>query len=230
MKEYIGHQGILVMTAALIVAAAGCRTGTSAAGATPEAALKAYAAALRAGDVDRAYALMSRGYQKRFGEKDFKRILKENQEEVTRTAEHLDRRAERVKVEANLRYDQDGQGLKLVLEKGQWKIASNPLDFYGQRTPAQALRSFIRAIEKRRYDIVLRFVPAKWAESMTVEKLRKQWEGDQREEVATLIKNLKANLDATIHVSGDTATMAYGEHFEVRFVRENGRWMIADPD
>ena len=32
---------------------------------------------------------------------------------------------------------------KLVMEKGRWKIASDPIDFYSQRTPAEALRSLL---------------------------------------------------------------------------------------
>ena len=38
-------------------------------------------------------------------------------------------------------------------------IASNVVDFYDQSTPRAALRSFVRAMERERYDVVLRMVP-----------------------------------------------------------------------
>ena len=135
----------------------------------------------------------------------------------------------KTRIQAMVRYD-NGESLKLEVEKGRWKIASDPTDFYSQKTPEDALRSFVRAIERKRYDIVLRFVPAKWADAMTVGKLKKQWEGGKQKEVKAMIKLLKENLKAPIHRSGDRATMPYGEKSEVRFVLEEGVWKIEDPD
>jgi hypothetical protein len=196
----------------------------------PEATLKAYAAALKSGKYDRAYALMSESFRKRHNMQDFVRMLKENDTEVKYSASKLAATSPKeVIVEANLTYG-DEDRLKLVMEKGTWKMASDPIDFYSQRTPADALRSFIRAIEGRRYDVVMRFVPEKWAESMTEAKLKQQWEGDKRGEVKLLLKNLKANLAAPINQQGNTATMPYGDKFEVHFIREDGTWKIEDPD
>ena len=137
--------------------------------------------------------------------------------------------AERVETEAKLVFGEN-EVLRWVVENGTWKIASDPTNFYGQSTPAEALRSFVRALESRRYDIVLRFVPAKLADSVTEEKLRREWEGEKREEVTLLLMNLKANLNSPIHQSGNRATMPYGEKYEVRFVREEGVWKVEDPD
>ncbi len=196
----------------------------------PEATLKAYGAALKSGKYDQAYALMSESFRKRHNMQDFVRMLKENDTEVKYSASKLAATSPReVIVEANLTYG-DEDRLKLVMEKGTWKMASDPIDFYSQRTPAEALRSFIRAIEGRRYDVVMRFVPEKWAESMTEAKLKQQWEGDKRGEVKLLLKNLKANLAAPINQQGNTATMPYGDKFEVHFIREDGTWKIEDPD
>lgn len=195
----------------------------------PEDVLRAYAEAVSARDYDRAYRLMSDAFRKRYDRKEFVRLLQENPDEIEGTMKQLRQRAASVQVEARVEYG-ESENLKLVVEDGTWKIASDPLDFYGQRTPAEALRSFVRALERKRYDIVLRFVPSKWADAMTVDKLRQEWEGNKRDEVGTLIKNLKANLHAPIHESGDTASMPYGDKYEVRFVREDGLWKIEDPD
>ena len=195
----------------------------------PDEVLRLYAEAVSAKEYDRAYALMSDAFRKRHDRKEFVRLLAENPGEIQAGVKQLRQKASSVQVEARLEFG-DAEGLKLVIEDGSWKIAQNPLDFYGQSTPAEALRSFVRALERKRYDIVLRFVPSKWADGMTVDKLREEWEGAKKDEVGTLIKNLKANLGASIHQTGDTATMPYGDKFEVRFVREEGVWKIEDPD
>ncbi len=212
----------------LLLGGAGCPAPATTS-ARPEDALTAYAEAVLAGKVDRAYELMSEAYRKRYDKKEFARMLREHPADVQASMKQLQAKATEVQVEARVELA-EADSLKLVVENGAWKIATDPTDFYSQRTPADALRSFVRALERRRYDIVLRFVPAKWAETMTVEKLRQEWEGQKKDEVGSLIKNLKANLNAPIHVAGDTANMPYGEKFEVRFVREDGIWKIEDPD
>jgi hypothetical protein len=195
----------------------------------PQETLEIYAKAVQAGKYDRAYKLMSESFRKQYSQKEFVRLLQQNATEVKFNANRLLGKPRSIRVQASFVYGDD-ERLKLVKEQGSWKIATDPVDFYSQRTPAEALRSFIRAIERQRYDIVLRFVPAKWAESMTEEKLRQQWEGTKRREVIQLIKNLKANLNAPIHKSGNGATMPYGDNHEVSFVREDGIWKIEDPD
>jgi hypothetical protein len=205
----------------------GCPSATPAS--SPESVLNEYADAVQSGALDRAYSLMSLPYRKRYDKKDFIRMLQENPAEVKSLAQQLKVKAQQVEMEAQLEFGEN-ETLKLVVENGAWKVATDPLDFYSQRTPAEALRSFVRALERRRYNIVLRFVPSKWADTMTVEKLRREWEGEKKDEVATLIKNLKANFNAPIHQSGNTATMPYGEKLEVRFLLEDGVWKVEDPD
>ena len=195
----------------------------------PDQALRAYARALEQKDHDRAYAMMSNEFRKKYTRDDFVRMLREHDTELKRSLAQLKGSPRKVRLQARVSYG-EGDSLKLVLDDGKWRIASDPVDFYSQRTPAEALRSFIRAVERRRYDVVLRFVPNKWAESMTLDKLKQQWEGGKREEVESLLKNLKANLGAPIHRTGDRATMPYGDRFEVRFIKEDGVWKIEDPD
>lgn len=195
----------------------------------PAAVLREYARALAAERYDDAYQLMSHEYRKRHTRAEFARMLKERPDELKQILAQLQLRPRQIDVSAQVGYG-DGASLKLTAERGVWRLDSDPLDFYGQRTPSEALRSFVRAIERRRYDVVLRFVPKKWADAMTADKLRAQWEGDKKEELTRLLKNLKANLGAPIEEDGDAATMPYGENFKVAFVREDGVWKIADPD
>jgi len=104
------------------------------------------------------------------------------------------------------------------------------LDFYSQSTPRDALRSFVRAIERNRYDVILQFVPSEYRERMSADGLRTLWEGDKREEIQQLLENLRTSLDEPIEETGDRATMQYMDRFTCRFVREDGLWRIEDPD
>jgi hypothetical protein len=65
---------------------------------------------------------------------------------------------------------------------------------------------------------------------MTEAKVRDQFEGEKREEVSQMMRLLGAHLDSPIEQDGDKARMPYGERFEVKLVREDGVWKVADPD
>jgi hypothetical protein len=195
-----------------------------------EAVISAYAQAVQTGAWRKAYALTSSSFQKRYNEEEFVRLLLENKADLREFGAKLQQRAERVHLEATL-IPNEGGALLLVQEQGEWKIASSPLEFYSQRTPAEAIRSFIKAIERRRYDIIVeRFVPAKRARTLTKEMVQHYFEGEERDEAALLLRNLKANIDASIHLSGNTATMPYGERSMVRFLLEDGLWKIENPN
>ena len=196
----------------------------------PLAAVDAYAAALRAGDYGGAYDLMSARYRREHSRDDFVRMMKDSPQEVKQTASRLTSSNRRVDVAARFVYDDLRDELPLILEDGGWKIASDPLEFYPQDTPNHALRSFVRAVELKRYDVVLRFVPNRWRQEMTEAKVREQFEGDKRDEVVQMMRLLSANLENPIEQEGDKARMPYGERFEVKFVREDGVWKVSDPD
>jgi hypothetical protein len=131
----------------------------------------------------------------------------------------------RIEVEVDL-----GQKLTLVLEAGQWRVAAQPFDLTAQDTPRAALRSFVRAVELRRYDALLRLIPNRYRAGVTVDKLREYWEGERRAENQALLKAVRAHIDAPIVETGDEARMPYGESAEVRFLREDGAWKVEDID
>lgn len=194
----------------------------------PKDALRAYASALARKDYAAAYEMMEAAYRKQHDLAEFTRLLKGSPRAGERLASEL-RGAGQVTLHARFSYGK-GQEVRLVEHSGAWRIAGDPTAFYGQATPRDALRSFVRAMRHRRYEIVLRFVPARWAGSMTTAKLQKLWEGEKRNEVEILLSELEANLTSPIQVEGDKATMAYGDRKTVRFVREDGIWKIEDPD
>ena len=210
-----------VLAGAALVA--GCAHPT----AGPTASVAAFAAAVDRRDYKAAYALTSSDYQKRVPLAAFRAEVDARAAAGRPLAEALVPRAPaapRVSLELA-----DGDALPLVQEDGGWRIDAPPLDPWPRRTPRAALRSFVRALSERRYDVLVRFAPARYRVGLTAEKLRQMWEGERKAENQRLLSELRANLTAPIVELGDEAHMPYGDH-EVRFQREEGAWTIADPD
>ena len=46
----------------------------------------------------------------------------------------------------------------------------------------------------------------------------------------TLMNTLEANVDEPIVERGNDARMAYGDRYEVKFVKEDGVWKLKDLD
>ncbi|MBC7171448.1 MAG: hypothetical protein H5U40_03430, partial [Polyangiaceae bacterium] len=214
------------MRASVVCLALGVLVASSACGGrrhhrTPESALEAFSKALREGDYDAAHRLLAAGYRDEVSRDELRERLERNPDERAELIALLAHPSGESEVTAEVPYG-DGDLLRLRLENGHWRIVGNVFDFYDQSTPRAALRSFVRAISRRRYDVVLRFVPRSDSEGMTEERLREAWEGPNRESIARLIENLRENLDNPIVRSGDHATMAYGDRFTAELIFEDG--------
>jgi hypothetical protein len=210
---------------AALLAALGC--ARRAAG--PSDTLAAFGAALERGDVAAAYALTSDDFRARTPLAAFKAEVEEGGAATRDAARALRERkpasAPRAQVEVA-----PGEVLALVEERGAWRVDGHPFEAWGQRTPRAALRTFVRAIEAHRYDVVLRLVPARQRVAVTADALRLYWEGAGSGERLEGLRQLKAALGAPIAESGDEARMPYGDRAEARLVREDGLWKIEDPD
>ena len=193
----------------------------------PVASVAAFAAAVDRRDYTAAYALTSADYQKRVPLAAFRAEVDAQGAAGRPLAQRLTPRtptATRLGLEIA-----DDETLALVQEGGAWRLDAPPLDPFPRRTPRAALRSFVRALDQRRYDVLLRFAPGRYRAGLTAEKLRQMWEGERKAENQKLLADLRANLNAPIVELGDEAHMPYGEHV-VQFLREDGAWTIADPD
>ena len=195
----------------------------------PTDTLHAYSQALRSKDYERAYSMMSESYQAKHSKEDFVRMMKESEQEAAETAQMLSAQKKEVEISAQFTFGL-GDELRFVQEDGEWRLATNPLGFYSQATPREALRSFLRAYDLKRWDVMLRFVPTKYRERMTVEKMRQQFAGEHREEIESMMNLLRANLDEPITDKGNEARMPYGDRHEVKFVLEEGKWKVQDLD
>jgi hypothetical protein len=209
-------------------AALGCDTG-EAPPATPEATVMAFARALNSNKPESAYALMSNEYKQRVSLDQFKKKLEGNAQETLEISNALGHVRKPAEQEAVVVYDDDLE-LRLRREGERWLIATNVVDFYDQSTPRAALRSFVRAMERKRYDMVMRLIPKADQEGITTDRMEQAWAGEQREEVERMLSNLRQHIDDPIEVIGNHATMPYGDQLRVQFVREGDAWKIEDPE
>lgn len=202
--------------------------GPSRGPASPRDTLTEYAQALRDGRAKDAYALLSDEARKSMSFEAFERMVKEDPEETRAIADALRRPSEPAAITATVTAP-DGHVLSLRYEDGGWHIDRSAIDLYAQDTPEAALSSFVRAFERKRWDVLLRFVPDAKKEGLDEKKLRTAFEGEQREEVERLTQAVKAALPtASIELLGDRATMSYGTAGTVELVREHGAWKVEE--
>jgi hypothetical protein len=210
---------------AALIAAGACSHAASG----PAEALSQFGSALEQGDLDRAYALMSESYRKRVSLAEFKKHMKISPEEARADGRVVRENAGRwgARVEVVVGGD---ERLTLVREGSAWRLDRPPFDPFGQGTPRSALRTFIRAIEGRHWEVLVELAPARYRGEITPAKVRSYWEAQGDERTRTLLRDLRLALDAPILEEGDEALLRYGSGRQVRFVREEGAWRIESPE
>ena len=124
----------------------------------PSDTLRAYAQALEQGRVDDAYRLLSDEAKRSMSLDAFRRAVRENPEDAVEIARAIARPSSDPVVTATVTVP-NGEELLLVFEGGRWRIDASAVDLYGQATPRQAMLGFLRAVDRKRYDVVLRYVP-----------------------------------------------------------------------
>lgn len=146
-----------VVAAGIVTAStAGCSSSTYEQG--PNDALRGYARALEEGRVDDAYNFLSDDAKRSMSLEAFRRAVTENPTEVMEVARSLTRPTTDPLVVATLTVP-SGEELRMVFEDGRWRVDASAVDLYSQATPRLALVGFIRAFERKRYDVILRYVP-----------------------------------------------------------------------
>jgi len=216
----------------IALAAASCSAGAGCAGSRaedPQSILRSYSHALEEGRSEDAYRMLSDEARRGISLEAFRRMVKDNPEEVREIAKALARPTATPVVTATVT-SSNGQELQLVLEGGKWRVEATAIDLYAQDTPRHAIQGFVRAVERKRYDVVLKFVPDSHKEGLDPSKLKTAWEGHDKEEIEHVVSSLKQALpSASIEETGDRATMAYGAG-TMQLVRERGLWKIEDFD
>ena len=213
----------LLAVAGLCLSVAGCASSTP----SPDAALRSYARALEEGRADDAYRMLSIEARRGVTRQAFGQLLRDNPAEAKELGRALQRPSLPPVVTARVTAA-GGYEIDLVLEKGRWVLDGSAVDLYAQDTPRHAVQSFVRAVEQKRYDVVLRFVPLGHVEGLTPALIKASWEGPERSELlATLVAIKQALPTAAIEQTGEHAAMSYGNG-ALALLRENGVWKIED--
>jgi hypothetical protein len=195
----------------------------------PSAVLHSYARALEDGRADDAYRMLSDDARRGTSLEAFRRMVKDDPDEVREIGKSLERPTSAPVVTAKVT-GPTGQELDLVLEKGAWKVDATAIDLYAQDTPRRAVQGFVRALDRKRYDVILRYVPEAHKEGLDAAKLQSAWEGHDKDEMEQVLSSLKQSLPAAkIEETGDHATLPYGAG-TMQLVREHGLWKIEDFD
>lgn len=195
----------------------------------PQSALRAYARALEEGRSDDAYRMLSDDARRNVTLAAFRKSVKDSPEEARELGRALTRPVAAPVVTAKIT-SETGQELDLVLENGRWRVDHAAVDLYAQDTPRRAIQGFLRALERKRYDIILRYVPESHKDGLSVAKLKTAWEGPDKDEMQKLLVAIKQSLpNASIEEAGERATMSYGTG-TVQLVKERGSWKIEDFD
>lgn len=210
------------LLSALVVSCGPSRVPRSA-----EATIAAYAAALQARDEAAALRLLTSAEQRRLGPEALARALAAQPREADELAAAL-RRAPPARVYAEIALE-DGRTLRLEQEHDGFRLVDPLTRFYAQTSPRAALRSFVRAVERGRWDVVRALMPNSAQRGLAPEALERALAAE-RESLSRAAAQLASGDGAAIEVVGDRATMAYGESFTARFLREDGLWKLEDPD
>ncbi len=121
----------------------------------------------------------------------------------------------------------EGGGARLVFEDGAWKIDSDLIDFYPQSTPNEAMASFKKAFEKKRWDVLAQLMPSKYMSQDDAKVLEKHWGDPQaRAEMEKIIMVLGDHLDDEVTMEGNRGVLSFAPQHSVELLKERGKWVI----
>lgn len=124
-----------------------------------------------------------------------------------------------------------GQGgpVPIVWTDAGWRFEEDPTDFYGQGTPRQALRAFVRATHRARWDVLVDLAPLRYRVGLSASDLEEAWTGGEyAEALAAARDRLEAGLDGPIYVDAEQAVLPLDADHSARLELEGDRWVVVD--
>jgi len=183
----------------------------------PQETLRRYIKAVDADHPAEAYALMDESVRKQMTPTEFAARWKTLRLELQAQAVQLKPLlAKPVKARAQVTFPSGGRA-SLTYVDDRWKIDDGVALSGGAATPADALKAFIRAVESRNYELVMRFMARSVRESI---------ERDITERLA----KLRQALNQEIEVTGGRARLQYDPRYKIELIQEEGEWRILDLD
>lgn len=183
----------------------------------PQETLRRYAKAVEADRPEEAYALMDESVRKQMTPSEFAARWKGLRAELLSQSTLLKAAAEKpIRARAQVTLPNGGHA-NLSLTNESWRIEDGVAFSGGAATPADALRAFIRAVESRNYEAVMRLL---------ARSVRENIERDIAERTA----KLKRSLNQEIEVTGGRARLQYDAKYKIELIQEEGEWRIQDLD
>ncbi len=182
----------------------------------PKVAAASFAAAAKAGDSERIYALLSRDAQRDFGREGTRRLVAESKPELARQGAALLAPGTHVEAVAEIRFE-DGESALLELEGGLFRLSSLGTVPSGARSPVEALGDFRRALARRSYPALLGVLSLETREAL-------------ESDLSSLVEGLESPQTLDVKVSGENAVVTVPGGHQVKLKREAGVWKIQDFD
>jgi len=182
----------------------------------PQVAAASYAAAARAADSERIYALLSSEAQRDYGREGTRKLVAEAKAELDRQGAALQSATPHVEASAEIRFE-DGESALFELEDGVFRLSSLGTVPSRPRSPSEALGDFRRALARRSYPALLGVLSS---------ETRGALEGDLK----SLVEGLENPETLDVKVSGDNAVVNVPGGHQVKLRREAGVWRIQDFD
>lgn len=201
---------------------------TACAGAGPQQAAVAWGEALEADDPEAAWAQLDPEVQAGWGYERFVAEWPELRQQQRPLAEALEASGETpARLRAEVTYT-PYERVQLRLGEAGWRITGGVFEGIGQQTPRDALLGFMRALEARDGEALLRYAPSTYAQHMSAGQLQADLEA-RGVEIDELVSALQQAQDAPITERGPRAWLRYGER-EITFVREGEVWKVEAPE
>jgi hypothetical protein len=195
-----------------VLALAGCGGAIGVGG--PESTVRAYAAALRSGDADRAWQLLDEDARAGRSEPQHASLMTENGGELREQGQALERSASTVTARARVPLE-SGESVVLVLENGAWRIDGGVMDAAALSTPLDAVASFRRALMRRDLPGI---------ERVLSRETRAEWE----DQVRRMLESTADPDDLAVEIQGNRATVRTTGGGSIVLVRESGEWRVVD--
>ena len=122
-----------------------------------------------------------------------------------------------------------GDVIDVVWTDDGWRFSSDPTDLYAQTTPREALRTFVRAVQNERWDVLIDLAPERYRVGLSEEDLKAAWsDGDQAEALRQALDRLARGLTGPIEEDAHQALLRLDEGHVARLEREGERWVVVE--
>lgn len=180
----------------------------------PQPVVTRYLRAVEQQDSAQMYALLSSERRSQLSAAALTERLNDTREETAETVQRIRDTGTPAHATAVVTLE-DGETVDLVLEGGQWRIASGVVDAASLRTPVQAVQSLRRALLRRDLAQLL---------SLLTSQERASWEAA----FGRVIEGTADPLDWDTEIRGDEATVRITGGGTIELRRESGRWRVHD--